>query len=48
MQKEMTIREKRLLEYLLSQAATMLSDTLLDTCADLEYRMSLMELGITE
>lgn len=41
-----TIREKKLLEYLFSQAATMLADDLLDECADLEYRLCLMELGI--
>ena len=43
---ELTIREKALLEYALANAATMLSDALLDTCADQEYRLCLLELGI--
>ena len=43
---ELTIREKALLEYALANAATMLADALLDTCADQEYRLCLLELGI--
>lgn len=43
---ELTIREKALLDYVLANAATMLSDALLDTCADQEYRLCLLELGI--
>lgn len=39
-------RETKLLEYVLAQASTMLDDTLLDECADLEYRLCLLELGI--
>ena len=47
MLKNLTIREQKLLEYAMSQAATMVDEALLDTCADLEYRMCLMELGLT-
>ena len=40
-------RKQALLEYLFSNAATMLDDALLETCADQEYRICLLELGIT-
>lgn len=39
-------RIRKLLDSLLSDAATALSDSLLDTCADQEYRICLLELGI--
>lgn len=45
---DLTIREKKLLEYALAQANTMLDDALLNECADLEYRICLLELGITQ
>lgn len=45
---ELTIREKRLLEVAAAQAVDGLNETLLDTCADLEYRICLLELGISE
>ena len=48
MPRNLTIREQKLLEYAISQAATMVDEVLLDTCADLEYRMCLIELGITD
>ena len=40
------LRKQKLLENLLTDAASMLSDSLLDTCADQEYRICLLELGI--
>lgn len=43
---QLTTRELKLLQYLLATAETMLSDALLDTCADLDYRLCLVELGI--
>jgi hypothetical protein len=43
---ELDIRERKLLEYALACAASQLEDTLLDTCADQEYRLCLIELGI--
>ena len=42
----MTTREQKLLEDLMSQAAEGLNDLLLDACADQEYRICLLELGI--
>lgn len=44
---KLTNYQRGLLEYLFSEAATMLTDTLLETCADQEYRICLLELGIT-
>lgn len=43
---QLDTRETKLLQYLLSNAATMLDTALLDTCADQEYRICLLELGI--
>lgn len=43
---KLTPREEALLRYAMSTAATMLEDSLLATCADLEYRVCLLELGI--
>lgn len=40
-------RTEKLLANLLADAATALNDSLLDTCADQEYRICLLELGIT-
>lgn len=40
------LRKEKLLDKLLDDAASRLSDTLLDTCADQEYRICLLELGI--
>lgn len=40
------LRREMLLERLLTDAADMLSDSLLSTCADHEYRLCLIELGI--
>lgn len=42
----MTAREQQLLAYAMRGAATMLDDALLETCADQEYRLCLLELGI--
>lgn len=42
----LSIREMALLRYALAQAADQLDDALLDTCADQEYRLCLLELGI--
>lgn len=39
-------RTQKLLDRLLADAKTMLNDSLLDTCADQEYRICLLELGI--
>ena len=44
---ELTAREQRLLQYILANAANALDETLLETCADQEYRICLLELGIT-
>lgn len=41
-----TLRNEKLLRALLADAATCLSDALLETCADQEYRICLLELGI--
>lgn len=40
------LRNEKLLKNLLADALTCLNDTLLDTCADQEYRICLLELGI--
>lgn len=40
------LRESALLKRLLDQMADGLVDQLLDTCADQEYRLCLLELGI--
>ena len=40
------LRREMLLEQLLADAADMLSDSLLETCAGHEYRLCLIELGI--
>lgn len=45
---EMTIREKRLLEVAAALATEGLNEVLLEMCADLQYRMCLIELGITQ
>lgn len=37
---------EKLLQSVIADAKTMLSDSLLDTCADQEYRICLLELGI--
>lgn len=42
----LSIRDMALLRYALAQAADQLDDTLLETCADQEYRLCLLELGI--
>jgi len=38
--------EKACLDYAIAQASTQLQTALLDTCADQEYRLCLLELGI--
>lgn len=43
---KLTTRERALLDYVFGNAATMLEDSLLETCADQEYRICLLELGI--
>lgn len=40
------VRIQKLLMNLIADAATALNDSLLDTCADQEYRICLLELGI--
>ena len=39
-------RFEKLLANIIADAATALNDSLLDTCADQEYRICLLELGI--
>lgn len=43
---KLNIYQQRLFEHVLEEAASRLSDTLLETCADQEYRLCLIELGI--
>lgn len=40
------LRKEKLLDAIIEQAADRLNDTLLETCADQEYRICLLELGI--
>lgn len=42
---KMTLRERMLFERLIEEAASRLSDTLLEMCADHEYRLCLIEIG---
>lgn len=46
MPNNLSLHDQKLFENLLSEAASRLSDTLLESCADLEYRVCLLELGI--
>ena len=43
---KLSIRQRALLETILAQTADKLNETLLETCADQEYRLCLLELGI--
>jgi len=43
---ELTIRDKRIIDLAAAKALAALDETLLDTCADQEYRLCLLELGI--
>lgn len=45
---DLTIRERKLLEYAMAQAADMMEDVLSDNALDHEYRICLLELGIEE
>lgn len=42
------LRNEKLMKNILRDAADCLSESLLETCADQEYRICLLELGITE
>lgn len=46
MPRTLSLHDLKLFENLLAEAASRLSDTLLETCADQEYRICLLELGI--
>ena len=46
MEIKLSRREQVLLKELLKQQAQLLDETLLETCADQEYRLCLLELGI--